>query len=79
MKNMPRIDWKARKKNVYFIVGIIGLLLSTLRIEPSTLTSWDKVLEALIAFFSNPYLIGTFMMALFGIIVDGSSPGMGDR
>lgn len=67
-----------RFKNVYFYIGIIGLFLTATGVNPQTLTSWQALFDMLKAFFSNPYMIASFVMALIGIIVDPTTKGWKD-
>lgn len=67
-----------RFKNPWFIVTLIGLFLTATGISPETLTSWELVKEALLRVFGNPYLLGTFIIALLGQFNDPTTPGLGD-
>lgn len=82
---MKKIDWKARIKNPAFWIGIIGVAMSPVMaymgLAYTDLTTWRSLGDVLIAFVSNPYLIGSVAVALMsslGIIVDPSTPGLGD-
>lgn len=54
------------KKNIWNIVTLIGLFLTATRIQPETLTSWKLLGNALYTFISNPFLVGTFALAVIG-------------
>lgn len=72
------MDIKTRLKNPLFLITLIGLFLSSTRIEPSTLTSWIALKDALINVFSNPFLLGCFVIALVGQFNNPTTPGIKD-
>ena len=59
-------------KNPYFWIGLIGVILTALQVEASTLTSWDKVLLLIIDTLKNPYLLTTTTMAVLGVATDST-------
>ena len=59
-------------KNPYFWIGLIGVILTALQVEASTLTSWNKVLLLIIDTVKNPYLLITTTMAVLGVITDST-------
>lgn len=59
-------------KNPYFWIGLIGVILTALQVEASTLTSWDKVLLLIVDTLKNPYLLITTTMAVLGVITDST-------
>lgn len=59
-------------KNPYFWIGLIGVILTALQVEASTLTSWDKVLLLIVDTLKNPYLLTTTTMAVLGVITDST-------
>lgn len=70
---------KDRIKNPYFWIGLVGVILTALQVEASTLTSWDKVLQLIIDTIQNPYLLTTTIMAVIGVVVDPTTRGAKDR
>lgn len=72
------LDWNARFHNITFVVGLIALFIAVLGVDVQTLTSWDLLYAELINFVSNPFLVGTFLMALLGYVIDPSSKGLSD-
>jgi phi LC3 family holin len=74
-----KFDLKARFKNIYFWGGIVGLLLTATGVNPETLTSWDALYAVLKQFVSNPVMIGSFIMALLGILVNTGTKGFMDN
>lgn len=67
-----------RWKNVWFYVGIIGVILTALGVDAQTLTSWTALGESCLNFISNPFAIGTVIMALLGAYVDPTTGGLKD-
>lgn len=59
-------------KNPYFWIGLIGVILTALQVEASTLTSWDKVLLLILDTLKNPYLLTTTTMAVLGVVTDST-------
>lgn len=76
MKNNALI---LRVKNPYFWVGIVGVILTALQVEASTLTTWASVGKLILDTVSNPYLLCTVIMALLGVFVEPTSKGISDR
>ena len=70
---------KDRIKNPYFWIGLVGVILTALQVEASTLTSWDKVLQLIIDTIQNPYLLTTTVMAVIGVVVGPTTRGAKDR
>ena len=67
-----------RLKNVWFWVGVVGVLLTALGIDPKMLTSWAALKEAVMDVLGNPYLLGSAAIALLGQFVDPTTKGIGD-
>lgn len=77
MKNL-KFNFKVRVKNFWFWVGIAGTFLCTLGVEPSTITSWKVLLNCFVDFIKNPFLIGSFVLALAGVFLDPTTKGLSD-
>lgn len=81
---MHKINWKVRfsKDNMMFIVRFIGALaipvLTYLGLELKDLTSWDMVLEVLINFISNPYLVILTVINALNMTIDPTTKGITD-
>lgn len=67
-----------RFKNVWFWVGVGGVLLTALGIEPQMLTSWEALKQAAMDVLGNPFLLGSAAIALLGQFVDPTTAGIGD-
>ena len=75
---MKFINWTVRIKHPMFWIGLVALFLATIGVEPSTLTSWSLLIECLKDFFSNPFAIGSLMVAIVGFVTDFTTEGIGD-
>lgn len=69
---------KNRIKNVYFWIGIIGIVFSAAGIDFNTLTSWTLVGQSLLTIVNNPVAILSVAMAILGVFIDPSTPGIKD-
>lgn len=70
---------KKRLRNPYFYVGLLGVVLTALQVEASTLTTWNSVLKLIIDTVQNPYLLFTVAMAVTGVFVDPTTAGLTDE
>lgn len=82
---MKNINWKVRAKSPQFWIGLIGVIaspvLAYLGIGFEDLTTWDSVANVFTQFFTNPYLIGTVVMAVLsfiGVLTDPTTKGVSD-
>lgn len=73
-----KINWKVRFKNPNFWIGIVALLLMAMGVEASMFTTWQSITDAIKEFCSNPFMIGTFVIALWGYIQDFTTKGVKD-
>ena len=80
-----KINWKVRVKSPQFWIGLAGVILSPilayLGLGFEDLTTWDSVGDVFVQFFTNPYLIGTVVMAalsFIGVLTDPTTKGVGD-
>lgn len=73
-----KINWKVRIKNPYFWIGLLGIMLSAMGVSADMFTSWGAVVEQAKALISNPYMIGSVIMALLGAILDPTTAGITD-
>ena len=73
-----KMNIKVRIKNPYFWVGVIGVILTAMGINPEMLTSWGAVWEAIVNLVQNPFMIGSVIIALLGIFVDPTTAGISD-
>lgn len=81
---MNKINWKVRfsKDNVMFIVRFVGALaipvLAYLGLELKDLTSWNMVLDVLVNFISNPYLVILTVINALNMTIDPTTKGITD-
>lgn len=73
-----KLNWKVRFKNVYFWIGLIGVILTAIGAEPEMFTSWSILVEKVKAVFENPFLIGCTIIAIVGYINDPTTSGLSD-
>ena len=61
--------WIGRLANIQFWVRVILIsflpILSYLGLSGADLTSWTIVSDTLVRFFSNPYLVGLYLITLY--------------
>lgn len=68
-----------RIKNIYFVIGLIGVILTASGISPETITSWDILFKNIINIISNPFMLMSVVMSVLGIFVDPTTPGIKDN
>lgn len=69
---------KNRWKNPYTYIGIVGIVLTACGVDASTFTTWGALFDSLEKFISNPFLIGTVIMALVGNYNNPTTSGLRD-
>lgn len=72
------INWKVRAKNPYFWVGLIGVILAAMGISPEMLTTWGAVIDAFKALITNPFMLGSVVLAVMGVLNDPTTAGISD-
>lgn len=73
-----KINFKVRAKNVWFWVGLGGVILTAMGVSPEMFTSWAIVKEQAIALVSNPFMLVSVILAVLGQIVDPTTNGITD-
>ena len=73
-----KINIPVRFKNPWFWIGVGGVLLTALGIEPQMLTSWEALRQAAMDVIGNPFLLGSAAVALLGQFIDPTTAGLGD-
>lgn len=68
-----------RINNIYFWIGLIGVILTSLQVEASSLTTWESVGHLIVNTIMNPYLLCTTAMAVLGVVVDPTTVGLKDK
>lgn len=67
-----------RFKNIYFYIGIIGVIFASAGVSFETLTSWRLLAESLVGILANPVAVMAVTMGILGVIVDPTTPGITD-
>ena len=73
-----KINFPVRMKNIWFWVGLLGVILSAMGVSPEMFTSWESVFQALRDLVSNPYMLGCVAMAVLGVLTDPTTKGICD-
>ena len=73
-----KVNVPVRMKNPWFWVGLMGVVLTAMGVNPEMLTSWARVGQAVKALVSNPFMLGSVAVAVLGVFVDPTTAGVGD-
>lgn len=73
-----KINIPVRMKNIWFWVGLLGVILSAMGVSPEMFTSWEAVGAAFRDLVSNPYMLGCVAMAVLGVLTDPTTKGICD-
>lgn len=77
MKNL-KINLPVRFKNPWFWVGLLGVMLSAVGMDPEMFTSWTAVWNAIKSVALNPYQLVCVATAVLGVFIDPTTKGVGD-
>lgn len=61
---------KINKPLVINIVGAIAIIFAIVFPEPSAITTWGTMFDSIVFYLSNPYLIFTTIVGLYGYITN---------
>ena len=82
---MKNINWKVRIKSPQFWIGILGVIASPVLayygLSYADMTTRESIGDVLAQFFTNPFLIGTVVMAVLsfiGVLTDPTTKGVSD-
>ena len=75
----PAFDWKKRLTNLWFYVGLVGVVLTATGANPEMFTSWSILIAEIKSLLCNPYLLGTAFLAVLGVLTDPTTKGLKDR
>lgn len=67
-----------RFKNPYFWFGLVGVILAAMGVTPEMFTSWELVWQKIMELISNPFMIGSVIIAITGVFVDPTTRGIMD-
>lgn len=73
-----KINFKVRAKNPYFWIGLVGVILAAMGVDASTFTSWSAVWDAIVGLVTNPFMLGSVVLAVLGVLVDPTTKGVSD-
>lgn len=73
-----KINLKVRMKNPWFWIGIVGVILTAMGVNPSMFTSWDILWNSLVELVKNPFLLFSVVLAVLGQFVDPTTAGLSD-
>lgn len=73
-----KMNIPVRMKNPWFWVGLLGVVLTAMGVSPEMLTSWELVGQAVADLVSNPFMLGSVVVAVMGVFVDPTTAGVGD-
>ena len=68
-----------RFKNIYFWIGIVGVVLTAMNIDIHTVSTWNALFMQIVEAFRNPSVVVGVIMALIGVFVDPTSEGIKDN
>lgn len=67
-----------RYKNPWFWIGLLGVILTAMGVNPEMFTSWAVVWQTLKELVSNPFMLGSVAMAVLGVFVEPTTKGLRD-
>ncbi len=80
-----KINWKVRAKSPQFWIGLLGVVASPVLayygLSYADMTTWESIGNVLQQFFTNPFLMGTVVMAALsfvGVLTDPTTKGIAD-
>lgn len=72
------MNMSVRFKNIFFWLGLIGVIFSAANIDIQAMTSWGLLIDALTSIVMNPFMLLSVIAAIVGVFVDPSTPGFKD-
>ncbi len=68
-----------RFKNIYFYLGLVGVIFGAAGVDFNTLTSWKLLFEAILSILANPVAILCVIAGVLGAYTDPTTKGLRDR
>lgn len=68
----------SRFQNVYFWLGLIGVIFSAAGVSLESLTSWNILFDNVMGILGNPFLLMSVIAAIVGVVVDPTTKGIKD-
>lgn len=76
--NSLKMNIPVRFKNWAFWLGLGATILAAMNVSPEMFTSWDLLWQEVVSLFNNPFRLGCVVVAIIGVLVDPTTPGIGD-
>lgn len=73
-----KLNLTVRAKNPWFWVSLGGVILTAMGVSPEMLTSWGAVMDALVNLITNPFMLGSVIIAVMGVLIDPTTAGLSD-
>ncbi|MER2169052.1 MAG: phage holin [Psychrobacillus psychrodurans] len=77
-----KINWKVRFKNPVFLFQLLltafAPILAYTGLSWEGLTTWQSLGELVVQAYSNPFLLGLVVIALYNQLTDPTTPGNSD-
>lgn len=73
-----KMNIPVRFKNPAFWIGLAAAIFTAMNVSPEMFTSWEMVVNEFIALINNPFRLGCVVVAIVGVFVDPTTPGIGD-
>lgn len=68
-----------RFKNIYFWLGIVGIVFAAGGVDFETLTSWRLLFNSILGILNNPVAVMSVAMAVLGVFINPTTPGITDN
>ncbi len=72
------MNLKVRMKNPWFWVGIVGVALTAIGVDPQTFTSWAAVWDGIKTILGNPVQLVTLALSVLAVFIVPTTAGVGD-
>ena len=82
MKNFLSINWRVRAKNPLFwaqvFASVVLPVLAYFGLKAEDVNTWGILLDTLKKAISNPFVLGTMLTSIWGVINDPTTSGLSD-
>lgn len=73
-----KINFGVRAKHPCFWGGLLGVILTAMGVSAEMFTSWAIVAQQFKLLISNPFMLGSVVMAVIGVLIDPTTCGIKD-
>ena len=73
-----KINWLVRFKHPNFWIGLVGIILIAMGVDASMFTSWQIVWDSVVALVTNPFMLASVALAVWGYVQDFTTKGASD-